>query len=319
MKKSGFSAPQQAAKKSTSPVGRSACLLKEGVSMYCRKCGNEIKNGETFCDICGEKIAPNIKPVTNIDTKKYTAVAFLSLIVIIIGVFFFVFYDTEKPGTPPFPYDDNENPAYNSFSTTTTADNNGQGYSPTDYEEPVESTELADPQDVHKNGYYIIKNTPDGAGLSVRRIADSSSERLEIAAEGTIVKAIEEFHSLDNGYVKVETSTGVTGNVLAAYLYPYNPFDDSVPYSEYTIGEYVRVSYDLYDDASVPLYRAASSDSEIVTHLPEGAILSIQMSYSEDYDGYLCVEYMHPSLGSNCTGWIPVEHVDYYGNGKYEP
>ena len=177
-----------------------------------------------------------------------------------------------------------------------------------------QGSDTADPYNIHQNGYYIIKNTPDGAGLSVREASSSSSTRLEIAKEGTVVKAKNDYSSLDNGYVWVTTSTNTDGWVLASYLYPFNPYaDDLYSYTAYIKGVKVRVSYDTPYHAGLNMRSAPSSTSDKITLVEEGVVLDVMKNYSDNDNGYIYVGYDHPHAGEYYYGWVLAEYLEYYG------
>lgn len=186
-------------------------------------------------------------------------------------------------------------------------------YKPTTYNKPT-NQETADPTDIHQGGFFIVRDTPASAGLVIRRSDSSESEQVGILQENDIVRAVSDYSSLDNGYTYIETLTGLRGMVLARYLHPYNPYEnDSRPYSDYIKNINVRVSYDTPDNLGLNLRREASSSSELLCVVEEGAVLKVLEDYSPDNNGYIYVGYDHPHAGNYYTGWVLIKYMEYYG------
>ena len=308
---------------------------------YCRSCGNEIKVGDKFCEVCG----------SNVQRESTAPIKMILLSVVLIAVIVcaaayvienFVKPDTDviySPDSSSLSEDDTTVQPERSTTDNSLSIENTTEYEPlTDVfstETPTtehithesttapttaysttarQSSEHADPQNIHKDSYYIIRNTPDRAGLSVREKPDSSSLRLEIAEEDTAVKALSYYSALDNGYVYVTTSTGTNGWVLASYLYPYNPYaEDSHTYNDYIKYVRLRVSYDTPYHAGLNMRSTPSVSSEKITVLSEGAVVDVLKDYNSGDNGYIYVGYDHPHAGTYYTGWVLVEYLEYYG------
>lgn len=302
--------------------------------MYCEKCGNPLNGNSNFCSNCGAstKASANVKS----EAGKYRTVIVILLICLTACLTYFI---TNKDNNTINVIVESSTNATTQNNVIQTTKNTTATLAPTTEatttkihttEKPTEpkptkrpvyvyptttraAVQKNDRYDIRADGYFMIKNTPDKAGLSVRSTDSSSSTRLEIAGEGTVVRAINDYSSLDNGYVYVETSSGVRGWVLADYLYAYNPYSGSYSYNNFIKGVKVRVSYNTPSHAGLNMRSAPTSSSEKLTLVSEGAVLDVLMNYSSNESDYIYVGYDHPHAGTYYTGWVLVKYLEYYG------
>ncbi len=65
--------------------------------MFCSKCGKEIKEGDTFCTYCGQKVEENIKKEKNFSkSKKIIIIISIIILLIIVGVTIWVYFNNKK-------------------------------------------------------------------------------------------------------------------------------------------------------------------------------------------------------------------------------
>lgn len=76
--------------------------------MYCRNCGHEIKEGDTFCTNCGAFVDSDpVNDINNNKTTNYNSEAFvdngnplvgvLSFFIPVLGIILFIVWKKEKP------------------------------------------------------------------------------------------------------------------------------------------------------------------------------------------------------------------------------
>lgn len=54
--------------------------------MYCRKCGNEIKDGEKFCGKCGQEVNEEIKNTSSNKKKNNVWTTITVIIAVIVAI-----------------------------------------------------------------------------------------------------------------------------------------------------------------------------------------------------------------------------------------
>lgn len=54
--------------------------------MYCKKCGNELQDGMTFCNKCGTKVGENINQSSNLEKKRKKYITNIICVVVVIIV-----------------------------------------------------------------------------------------------------------------------------------------------------------------------------------------------------------------------------------------
>jgi len=170
-----------------------------------------------------------------------------------------------------------------------------------------------DRYNIRGGGYFVIKNTPAGAGVVMRYSPDPQSEKLGIVEEGGIVKALNDYSSLDNGYVWVCVDD-IYCWVMADYMYPCNPFvDDGYSYEDLSADMYGRVCFATPDHAGINMRESPNSTSEKIDVLFEGTVIDILGDYNPANNGYIFVGYDHPHAGEYYTGWVMASYIEFYG------
>ena len=120
--------------------------------------------------------------------------------------------------------------------------------------------------DVAHSGKYKIVNT-DGEGLSLRQSATTSSTRLALIPEGTVVTV-----TAKNGSWYKTSYNGKTGYIhsdyTTAYIAPTTPSNGDVAYNE--TGRVVNTDYE-----GLSLRQSASTSSTRLALIPEGTVITI--------------------------------------------
>lgn len=295
--------------------------------MNCPDCNQPISKNDRFCTRCGRPV--NI-PQQKAGNKNTTVVALIALstcalsvavIAVAVVMCFRISADSKKATD-----------AYQSEAGTSASD-----VSPTedvtDYSAPAEKTtvpttkntqpttagttqkkEAHDPYWICEGGYFKVKYTPDGAGVVLRDGYSSSAEKISVLKEGSVVRALSDYSSLDNGYIYVYSEDAQsTGCVLASYLYPYNPYPTNITYKDFTGDMYARVCFSTPGHAGINMRAETNSSSERLCLLTEGNIIEILEPYSKDNNAYIYVGYNHPHAGEYYKGWVLADYLEYYG------
>ena len=157
---------------------------------------------------------------------------------------------------------------------------------------------------------YIVSDTPASAGLVMRSLATSSSEKLGVLPEGTKVIVLSDDNSNHTGYVRVVALV----EPMDRYCYvmkTYLKFDSLYAINSSSDEECMYVSYNTPEHLGLNMRESPYSSSDLVCLINEGTRVSITEPYNDKNNGYIKVSYSHPSAGENFVGWLLYDYLVY--------
>lgn len=195
--------------------------------MYCKKCGKELRQGDTYCSGCGQKVTDN--PASS-SGEDHTKIGCLVWLVIILAIAFFV---------------TNRNDKADATKTEVTIPAATQSISLGKYSQPVEPFD----GDVLEDSDY-----PDGTPR--RRVRDYGDKQItDYRQDGTLLRDVTLYYSNGVYSAKRVTNYDSHGNPtdvtermsdgeLWLYLYYENEYtDDGRPFC---LTEFNRAGYPLF-------------------------------------------------------------------------
>ncbi len=195
---------------------------------------------------------------------------------------------------------------YSSVPEFTSAMNNENIYGDdifTENEPEYTETVLTD------NSFYIVSDTPSGAGVVMRSKASSTSDNLGVLPEGSRVYVFSDHSSNKTGYVRVrtaDTQADMHGYVLKRYLRFESVFVQNVPLAG-SQTKYISFATPSHD--GINLRAEPNSKSEKLCLLSEGERVTVLENYDPQNNGYIKVAYDHPHAGEVYEGWVLAQYL----------
>lgn len=264
---------------------------------YCRNCGMPIdETKEICCSRCG--VFVNGAPVkAKKDSNKTIIIVLLCILIVLcvvcLSLVFAINRDNNAPATDTTQETEATTAVQSTVQQPETAQMSAPVYIPPETTAYIDYSQTAYPFTAGSHG-YVAYRTPAHAGVNLRKYNDVNSVIIITLAEGTWVTLAETRTVYGDGYVKVTTSiNGVnyTGYILAKYIDGIGGLgddgrgDDYEGYldSYYNRSEYF-VSYNTPSHAGINIRTKATSYSEVLITLPEGASLDyVDLQNANDY------------------------------------